>query len=57
MLSNLPLLLPDMAGAVVGRIVPIVMNRSLLGEEDITLTDKLMVELLRIFNWAAGGHR
>ncbi|MEO7222458.1 MAG: phage/plasmid primase, P4 family [Devosia sp.] len=54
-LSNVPLILPDMSGALINRIVPLVLKKSFLGSEDTKLTDKLLGELPSILNWSIAG--
>jgi len=55
LLSNVPLMMPDMSGALINRIVPLVLKRSYLGQEDTKLTDRLLKELPAILNWAIEG--
>ena len=45
----------DASGALVGRLIPIVMKRSFYDREDLDLLDKLLRELPGIFNWALAG--
>lgn len=49
--------LHDTGGAVPTRFLPIVMNKSFVGQEDTGLKDKLQTELPAILNWALDGAR
>ncbi|MQM37686.1 hypothetical protein KBTX_01688 [wastewater metagenome] len=49
--------LHDESGAFASRITPLIMSRSWYGAEDHGLTDRLLVELPGILNWAAEGYR
>lgn len=53
--GNMDLHLPDISGALAARLIPIIMTKSWLGQEDPALTDKLLRELPGILNWALGG--
>lgn len=55
LLSNIPLIMPDMSGALINRIIPLVLKKSYLGHEDTKLTERLMKELPAILNWAIDG--
>ena len=57
LLSNVPLIMPDMSGALINRIIPLVLKKSYLGQEDPKLTDRLIKELPAILNWAIEGWR
>lgn len=54
-MSNEPPALPDSSGAIVGRMLPMVMTASFLGREDPALTNKLSSELPGILLWALDG--
>ncbi|MEZ6152371.1 MAG: phage/plasmid primase, P4 family [Pirellulaceae bacterium] len=47
----------DSSGALPGRFVILAMTQSFYGKEDIGLTDRLLVELPGILNWAIEGWR
>lgn len=49
--------LNDASGALASRFVPLVLTESFLGNEDKTLTDRLLAELPGILNWAIQGYR
>ncbi|WP_161601149.1 DNA primase family protein [Neoaquamicrobium microcysteis] len=55
--TNLPPALPDVSGALTGRLVALKMTESFLGREDLTLDRRLQAELPGILNWAIGGWR
>jgi putative DNA primase/helicase len=54
-LSNELPQIPDAAGALASRFIILMLQRSFYGEEDLTLTDKLLTELPGILNWALAG--
>jgi putative DNA primase/helicase len=56
-LTNEPPKLRDASGALASRFVVLKLTRSFLGEEDMDLTKKLMVERCGILKWAIGGWR
>ncbi len=47
--------LADSSGALASRFIVLVLTRSFLGREDVTLTDALLAEATGIFNWALDG--
>ncbi|MCG3138983.1 MAG: hypothetical protein HJJLKODD_02855 [Phycisphaerae bacterium] len=47
--------LADSSGALAGRFVPLILQRSFYGSEDTELTRKLLAELPGILNWALEG--
>jgi putative DNA primase/helicase len=47
----------DTSGALVGRLVVLVLVKSFYGREDPGLTDRLLTELPGILNWALHGYR
>jgi putative DNA primase/helicase len=55
--TNLPPSLPDVTGALVGRLVALKMTRSFLGNEDRGLEARLASEMSGILNWAVAGWR
>jgi putative DNA primase/helicase len=55
--TNLPPALPDVSGALTGRLVALKMSESFLGREDLTLDRRLQTELPGILNWAIEGWR
>lgn len=55
--TNLPPALPDVSGALTGRLVALKMTESFLGREDLTLDRRLQTELPGILNWAIKGWR
>jgi putative DNA primase/helicase len=55
--TNLPPSLPDVTGALVGRLVALKMTRSFLGNEDRGLEGRLASEMSGILNWAIAGWR
>lgn len=54
-LSNELPQIPDAAGALASRFVILMLTRSFFGQEDQALTDKLLIELPGILNWALAG--
>jgi putative DNA primase/helicase len=48
---------PDQSGALVSRLLVLKTTRSFLGQEDTTLTDRLLAELPGILKWALEGWR
>ena len=54
-MTNEPLQLEDASGALVGRMIVLKLQKSFFGQEDHTLTSKLLVELPGIFRWALEG--
>lgn len=56
-LTNVMPKFADASSALANRFVPLMMTKSFLGEEDVGLTDKLLVELPGILNWAVEGWR
>src|SRR5262249_9791470 len=47
----------DTSGALVGRLIVLVLRRSFYGREDPALTARLLTELPGILNWAVHGYR
>jgi putative DNA primase/helicase len=47
--------LADASGALAGRFVTLVLTKSFFGKEDTNLTDRLLLELPGILNWALDG--
>src|SRR5262249_11111154 len=47
----------DTSGALVGRLIVLVLVQSFFGREDPALTSRLLTELPRILNWALVGYR
>src|SRR5262249_57368894 len=47
----------DTSGALVGRLIVLVLTRSFYGHEDPALTARLLTELPGILNWAVHGYR
>ena len=47
----------DTSGALVGRLIVLVLTRSFYGREDPALTARLVTELPGILNWAVHGYR
>jgi putative DNA primase/helicase len=45
----------DASGALASRFVVLLLTKSFLGKEDLTLTDKLLTELPGILNWSLAG--
>ena len=56
-MTNEPLRLGDSSGALVGRLLVLQMHHSFYGREDSGLTDRLLMELPGIFNWALAGRQ
>lgn len=56
-MTNEPLRLGDSSGALVGRLLVLQMQHSFYGREDSGLTDRLLMELPGIFNWALTGRQ
>ena len=54
-LSNTVLNLPDPSGALAGRFLPLPIENSMLGKEDVNLESKLRLELPGILLWAVEG--
>lgn len=54
-MTNEGLHLGDASGALVGRFIVLIMRRSFYGQEDRTLTARLLQELPGIFKWALPG--
>ena len=55
--SNMEVVLPDDAGALLNRLVPLVFTRSFADNPDLTLEARLEAELPSILNWALDGLR
>lgn len=55
--TNLLPPLPDVSGALTGRMIALTMTESFLDREDFTLDGKLAAELPGILNWAIEGWR
>lgn len=55
--TNLPPALPDVSGALVGRLIAVKMTESFLGREDREMERRLERELPGILLWAAAGWR
>jgi putative DNA primase/helicase len=55
--SNEMLQLGENSNALTGRMLVLQMTNSFYGKEDVTLGDKLALELAGIFNWAIAGHK
>jgi P4 family phage/plasmid primase-like protien len=55
--TNLPPALPDVSGALVGRLIAVKMTESFLGREDREMERRLERELPGILVWAAGSWR
>lgn len=55
LLSNELPNLQDSSGAAVSRLIVLKLNRSFLGQEDTTLTDRLADELPALLNWSLDG--
>jgi putative DNA primase/helicase len=47
----------DTSGALVGRLIVLVLVQSFFGREDVALTTRLLTELPGILNWALVGYR
>lgn len=47
----------DASGALTGRFIILVLKNSFYGREDAALTDRLLIELPGILNWALVGYR
>ena len=45
----------DISGALASRFVPVVFTQSFLGNEDLTLVDRLLTELSSVLNWGLDG--
>jgi putative DNA primase/helicase len=58
LVSNLEMTMPDQAGALANRLMPLVFTKSFKGREDVTLADRIIAtELPGILHWALEGLR
>lgn len=55
--SNMEVVLPDDAGALLNRLIPLVFTKSFADNPDLTLEGRLETELPSILNWALDGLR